>query len=279
VAQGQAEAGLVDDALATAALISDPAFRTDAMGFAAVALARHGRTREALALLRRLPERNRSGGILTGMAVAEAKAGRKDDAFDTLRRIDHPPQRMDALVGIATDEADAGRFEEALATSDLIEEWARHPALVAIAVGMASAGRIDDAEALAATIGPPMMYPKAWVPYTPPDERPKATAAIAAARAREGDWERAVETARAVPDAAGRATALAALAVERPGSDALSQALAAAWSVEEYWARADVLSRMAIGLAQAGLWADAVMVARDLGPSGLSDIVLAVHAP
>jgi hypothetical protein len=160
LAHAQAKAGQVDEALAVveairraqdnlAATTNDRPHDSDrrsALVEIAKAMAKAGRTTEALEVAREVQLRN--GGIGDGIsAVAKGlgEAGRIDEALDAAKRQTNNTLRDDLLHAIIRERVEAGRFDHAKGLlPGIVDDYERARASLTVARGLFAAGATAD---------------------------------------------------------------------------------------------------------------------------------------
>ena len=239
--------GRFDAAMQAAANLTAPRTLADAQGEISIAAARAGDFDRAYAIALAIADARdvspRTAAFET-LAIAQARAGQIDAAFDTVAAITNPYRRSEAQAAIALAAAQEGDIPGAMRAASLVgtNYWFspnQHQLLIASGVVARSGG-----------------FDHFWF-Y-------EAMANIAQTQARHGDILGALQTARSIPDAAGRSQAAARIAAVQAEQGDIDGALATARRVEVPYGDLEALVAIARSKAGAGDFAGALEIASEL---------------
>jgi tetratricopeptide (TPR) repeat protein len=246
-------------ALKAARTIVDADLRSRAMVNIVEALAKAGKTDEALRAANEAFEAARKivdvyfrSQAMVNIVVALAKAGKTDEAFEAARKIGNASLRSRAMAGVGGALARAGKTDEALrAANEAIEAarkiesaYSRSMHMVDIVEALAKAGKTDEAFEAARTIADA-------------DYSSQAMVNIVEALAKAGKTDEAFEAARKIMDADYRSWAMASVAEAMiknreaaKAESALNEAQRAAQQATKASERSTRIAAVAIGLAK-----------------------------
>ena len=261
VAAGELENArlVVDETMAFVASVEAPVFRDWAHGELAKLLSLVGDFNAAKFAAGQIEGANHRIQTFCEIVISEAEAGRVQDAkrtltstLELLSTVTRRAERQQARARVAVAFAAVGEFDASVALAKKIDFGYAHSFVMnQIAISMAEAGRIDDGLDIALSIE---------------DERLKVDALLSITRilSEAGDSDRArkieektFEAARAMTSTLDRAFVLSDLAVigAQAGNDTvaratLAEALGIARQIDDPWARARSLSKVASALAR-----------------------------
>ena len=283
-------AATIDRALQIATSITGDGYeRDDALKTIAQNQAQAGKLGDALETAGSIKNHHVEDEALGAIAVAEGKAGRLDQALRRVQAIEDLPDRTLVMRRVAWDlragavaRGDDDKIVTALEDAQAIEEqyhlWPgpisgiHHPsefipALAIVAQAQARAGKLDDAMRVARLVTGSM-------------QRAQAFAAIAVALARTGAVGSALQVARSLDDRWERGVVLGQILEPRPTPDIIAdQAITSGSSVKaevpdkmrdfvaaftDREQRATVLCIIAMALANNGHWAEAAELAEPI---------------
>ena len=274
IAKSQAGAGMIREALATAAEMED----SDWVGYALASIAKAeveaGRIRDAVVTAEGMEDVVEQSDAFRWIAGALAEAGQFQEAVAIAQKAGNFPRQAGAFVSIAKAQAVAGMFSEALATVRKIQfsyyrDQAR--ALSAIALAQARAGKITNSLAnFRSALEAAERENNEFFP-----EQSRAFSEVALAQAQAGQVRNADRTfARALQvteeieddDARSEAFGFIAAAQAKAGRRAeaarsFARALEIAREIDNDFTRADVLLAVASAQAEAGNVHDAAETA------------------
>ncbi|MGM1076385.1 hypothetical protein ACS0VI_09085 [Streptomyces sp. H28] len=227
IARAVAQAGQVERALEICRSIGDGAERRRTLGGIARAVAQAGQVERALEICRSIGWKKRlareAGGswsrakvpaeAASGVACAIAEAGRVEQALEIARSIPQTEKQIAALSAIGHVAAELGRHGDAMAihaevlrASPQNDPVLRTQLLIDAATAMA---RADQAEEALTLVDEAVRTTHAILER---GSRPGPLIDIARAMAQAGHHKKALEIARAIPNAATRIRALAGIA-------------------------------------------------------------------
>jgi tetratricopeptide (TPR) repeat protein len=262
----------VDDAIASAHEIPFVQPRSQMVGAIAVALAEAQQWDQSLLMTRsiehvqeRAHAQREVAAVLIQTGDREAARGLLDEASEAARLVEDDWERANALQDIASGLTEAGDLEaaqallgEAITAAHVVEDtWERDEILIHVAAELAAARQSDEALSVAHALGK--------------TQQNDALVDIAVMLAHAQQYEYALTIARSIDDTWDQArafTKIAAAQIEARDTEAaerlLDEAATIAHSIDDVELKDDAFRRVAVRLAQAGLWSHALTITQSI---------------
>ena len=221
MAEAQAQAGLWEQATATAGMIDNKEKRASALSAVAKALAHRGLWQQATTIARTIGDRHERASALSTVAKALAHRGLWQQATTIARTIDDKLYRVFAISAVAEAQAQAGHLEDAASLSDE----------AAAVAGRMFRGDAELFDAAHRVVG-------------------QRLSVVAQALARAGWWERAIAITNAIRLVYWHATALSTVAQAQAQAGLREQAIATASMITDAQICAEALRIVAEAQAE-----------------------------
>jgi hypothetical protein len=268
VAVHQAQAGRIDDALATVAKMHErEPKRASTLTTIAVVAVEQGDLARAQDIVQRIAKAHQREFAARDIAVTQARLGDIAGAFETVATIDWKPVRKMALEEIAVEQARAGYRDAARVTFDLAMDLVESDLwLAALGERMVEAGEIE----WAIELQPRFESDREWWPHL--------LLKIAPAYAYAGRIQEALAAAARIEIPKLRAGAMVEIATALARAGRTDEALAIADEMRvQYGRQESSLARLAVATVLAGKPREALEIARGLtSPAQISRVQSAI---
>jgi tetratricopeptide (TPR) repeat protein len=261
LAKAMARAGMARQARETALSFKDEVVRELSLQSIAEVQARAGMIQEARETAPSLKDDIALLDVLLAITQLQARAGLIDEARTTAQSIAIDSYRAEALASIGEAEAKAGRAKQAIEAFSLAIALAQgrkyDSVFVSIAGAQARAGLNDDAHRTVQSIENAAARAEALASIAEAEAR----AASPAKQATKETFDRAIKTAQSITDRSGlRSEALSGIAIAMAGAGLFQEALQTAETID--YRRSETIDSIAVAMAEAGRIADAIKTAQ-----------------